>query len=136
MARWSTNRANTMQRTLLVNIPPKIANNTLPDCFVNKGNPSYKIHMRLTINNIQNTDYGTYKCVAKNPRGETDGTIRLYSEYARYSFHYYTLFSAALFPLFSIFRCGYICVCISLKWMPIGFFSFLFTIFVYTLINR
>ncbi|XP_066158694.1 neurotrimin-like isoform X2 [Euwallacea fornicatus] len=42
------------------------------------GNPSYKIHMRLTINNIQNNDYGTYKCVAKNPRGETDGTIRLY----------------------------------------------------------
>ncbi|KAK9890425.1 hypothetical protein WA026_010514 [Henosepilachna vigintioctopunctata] len=43
------------------------------------GNPSYKIHMRLTINNIQQMDYGTYKCVAKNPRGETDGTIRLYT---------------------------------------------------------
>ncbi|KAF7275871.1 hypothetical protein GWI33_011188, partial [Rhynchophorus ferrugineus] len=42
------------------------------------GNPSYKTHMRLTINNIQQNDYGTYKCVAKNPRGETDGTIRLY----------------------------------------------------------
>ncbi|RZC42303.1 I-set and/or V-set domain containing protein [Asbolus verrucosus] len=37
--------------------------------------------MKLTINNIQQNDYGTYKCVAKNPRGETDGTIRLYSEY-------------------------------------------------------
>ncbi|XP_018561385.1 neurotrimin-like isoform X2 [Anoplophora glabripennis] len=43
------------------------------------GNPSYKTHMRLTVNNIQQDDYGTYKCVAKNPRGETDGTIRLYS---------------------------------------------------------
>jgi neurotrimin len=43
------------------------------------GDPSYKIHMKLTINNIQQSDYGTYKCVAKNPRGETDGTIRLYS---------------------------------------------------------
>ncbi|GLV43068.1 Dpr-interacting protein zeta [Carabus blaptoides fortunei] len=43
------------------------------------GSPSYKTHMRLSIANIQNSDYGTYKCVAKNPRGETDGTIRLYT---------------------------------------------------------
>ncbi|CAH2003722.1 unnamed protein product [Acanthoscelides obtectus] len=43
------------------------------------GSPSYKTHMKLTINDIQQNDYGTYKCVAKNPRGETDGTIRLYS---------------------------------------------------------
>lgn len=45
------------------------------------GSPSYKMHMKLTIMNIQHSDYGTYKCVAKNPRGETDGTIRLYSKY-------------------------------------------------------
>ncbi|PSN53844.1 hypothetical protein C0J52_09965 [Blattella germanica] len=44
------------------------------------GSPPYKTHMKLTITNIQERDYGTYKCVAKNPRGETDGTIRLYSE--------------------------------------------------------
>uniref|UniRef100_A0AAR5P251 Ig-like domain-containing protein n=2 Tax=Dendroctonus ponderosae TaxID=77166 RepID=A0AAR5P251_DENPD len=43
------------------------------------GSPTYKTHMTLTINNIQESDYGTYKCVAKNPRGETDGTIRLYT---------------------------------------------------------
>ncbi|XP_066592973.1 lachesin-like isoform X2 [Prorops nasuta] len=41
--------------------------------------PAYKTHMSLTINDIQNEDYGSYKCVAKNPRGETDGSIRLYS---------------------------------------------------------
>lgn len=52
------------------------------------GEPSYKTHMRLTINNIQQSDYGVYKCVAKNPRGETDGTIRLYSEYCVSSFIY------------------------------------------------
>lgn len=45
------------------------------------GSPSYKTHMKLTINQIQQSDYGTYKCVAKNPRGETDGTIRLYSKF-------------------------------------------------------
>lgn len=45
------------------------------------GNPVYKTHMRLTINNIQESDYCTYKCIAKNPRGETDGTIRLYSKW-------------------------------------------------------
>ncbi|GJQ66794.1 hypothetical protein Trydic_g18563 [Trypoxylus dichotomus] len=43
------------------------------------GSPAYKTHMRLTINNVQQNDYGTYKCVAKNPRGETEGTIRLYT---------------------------------------------------------
>ncbi|XP_014487307.1 PREDICTED: lachesin-like isoform X2 [Dinoponera quadriceps] len=40
--------------------------------------PSYKMHMTLTIFDIQKEDYGSYKCIAKNPRGETDGTIRLY----------------------------------------------------------
>lgn len=39
---------------------------------------SYKSIMRLTILDVQRSDYGTFKCVAKNPRGETDGTIRLY----------------------------------------------------------
>lgn len=39
--------------------------------------------MRLTISNVQKYDYGMYKCVAKNPRGETDGTIRLYCEYTK-----------------------------------------------------
>jgi len=36
--------------------------------------------MRLTINRVAKVDEGTYKCVAKNPRGETDGNIRLYSK--------------------------------------------------------
>ncbi|XP_036322406.1 lachesin [Rhagoletis pomonella] len=42
------------------------------------GNPSYKATMRLTITHVQKSDYGSYKCVAKNPRGEMDGTIKLY----------------------------------------------------------
>ncbi|CRK97385.1 CLUMA_CG010775, isoform A [Clunio marinus] len=41
--------------------------------------PSYKSIMRLTIYNIQHSDFGIYKCVAKNPRGETESSIRLYS---------------------------------------------------------
>lgn len=44
------------------------------------GTPGYKTHMRLTIFNVNQDDYGMYKCVAKNPRGETDGTIRVYSK--------------------------------------------------------
>ncbi|XP_037910647.1 lachesin-like [Hermetia illucens] len=43
------------------------------------GTPSYKATMRLTISNVEKSDYGSYKCVAKNPRGETDGTIKLYT---------------------------------------------------------
>lgn len=45
------------------------------------GTPAYKTHMKLLIRHIVTEDYGTYKCVAKNPRGESDGTIRLYSKY-------------------------------------------------------
>ncbi|XP_043280070.1 lachesin-like isoform X2 [Venturia canescens] len=42
------------------------------------GKPSYKINMALTIYNITMQDYGSYKCVAKNPRGSMESTIRLY----------------------------------------------------------
>lgn len=52
-------------------------------------NPTYKSTMRLTIYNVQRHDYGTYKCVAKNPRGETDGTIRLYCEYFSFVFFFF-----------------------------------------------
>lgn len=45
------------------------------------GTPAYKTHMRLTIFSVSIVDYTTYKCVAKNPRGETDGSIRLYGKY-------------------------------------------------------
>lgn len=37
--------------------------------------------MRLTIFSVSIVDYTTYKCVAKNPRGETDGSIRLYGKH-------------------------------------------------------
>ncbi|XP_076289986.1 lachesin [Lasioglossum baleicum] len=40
--------------------------------------PFYKTHMTLTIYNINESDYGSYKCNANNSRGGTDGTIRLY----------------------------------------------------------
>ncbi|XP_066903881.1 leucine-rich repeat, immunoglobulin-like domain and transmembrane domain-containing protein 3 [Halyomorpha halys] len=40
---------------------------------------SYKVQMMLTIVKLKIQDFGTYKCVAKNSRGETDGTIRLYA---------------------------------------------------------
>lgn len=41
---------------------------------------------------MQEDDYGSYKCVAKNPRGETDGGIRLYCK-----FHFFQLFFIYIF---------------------------------------
>ena len=34
--------------------------------------------MILDIEKLASADFGMYKCVAKNPRGQTDGTITLY----------------------------------------------------------
>ena len=33
--------------------------------------------MMLQIGEVQKEDFGTYKCIAKNPRGQTDGQITL-----------------------------------------------------------
>jgi len=44
--------------------------------------------MRLTIANVQSSDYGNYKCVAKNPRGDMDGNIKLYSKSQNFCFIY------------------------------------------------
>ena len=40
----------------------------------------YKIDMRLTVYNFTTDDSRTYKCVAKNSLGETEGDIRLNGE--------------------------------------------------------
>lgn len=37
----------------------------------------YKKYMMLKIRNVAHRDFGSYKCVAKNSLGETDGVIKL-----------------------------------------------------------
>nr|XP_031847183.1 lachesin-like [Nomia melanderi] len=39
---------------------------------------SYRVHMKLTITNVQDSDFGLYSCISKNSLGETEGSIRLY----------------------------------------------------------
>lgn len=41
---------------------------------------TYKIKMKLKISDLEERDYGAYKCVAKNTLGEKEGYIRLYGE--------------------------------------------------------
>lgn len=41
----------------------------------------YKVDMVLNIKSVGPADFGSYKCVAKNSLGETDGTIKLYSKF-------------------------------------------------------
>ncbi|XP_076172115.1 neurotrimin [Ptiloglossa arizonensis] len=38
----------------------------------------YEITMRLTINSMRTHDFGSFRCVATNTLGETDGKIKLY----------------------------------------------------------
>jgi Immunoglobulin I-set domain len=40
----------------------------------------YKKYMMLKIRNVATKDFGSYKCVAKNSLGETDGLIKLDGE--------------------------------------------------------
>ncbi|XP_064474777.1 lachesin-like isoform X2 [Ornithodoros turicata] len=37
----------------------------------------YKLQVRLTIRNLEPKDFGRYKCVAKNPFGDTEANIKL-----------------------------------------------------------
>lgn len=48
-----------------------------PDSF----DQAYKTVMTLKIKSVEMGDFGSYKCVAKNSLGETDGTIKLYRKY-------------------------------------------------------
>lgn len=41
----------------------------------------YEISMRLTIRPVRPVDYGSFRCIATNSLGETDGKIKLYSEF-------------------------------------------------------
>lgn len=41
---------------------------------------TYKIDMTLRIKSVGPSDFGSYKCIAKNSLGETDSTIKLYSK--------------------------------------------------------
>ncbi|XP_076289985.1 opioid-binding protein/cell adhesion molecule homolog isoform X3 [Lasioglossum baleicum] len=39
---------------------------------------AYKVHMKLTINSVSPSDFGSYKCVSRNSLGDTDGSIKVY----------------------------------------------------------
>ena len=38
---------------------------------------SYTTKLSLTIRNVRDTDFGTYRCLAKNSLGDSDGSIKL-----------------------------------------------------------
>ena len=49
---------------------------------VENGKPAfYNKLMKLHIYNITHEDLGKYRCIAKNPQGETSGEIQLYGTF-------------------------------------------------------
>lgn len=59
----------------------------------------YKVIMKLTIVSLDHSDFGAYKCVAKNSLGETDGSIKLYSKYTFYIIIYICSESIAMLEM-------------------------------------
>lgn len=47
--------------------------------------------MILHISNVSTEDFSSYKCVAVNALGETDGIIKLYGWYTNNIINYYLL---------------------------------------------
>lgn len=41
---------------------------------------AYRVVMKLSIKVVSQADFGSYRCIAKNSLGETDGAIKLYSK--------------------------------------------------------
>ncbi|XP_015433825.1 PREDICTED: neurotrimin-like [Dufourea novaeangliae] len=39
---------------------------------------AYTVYMKLTINSVGPSDFGSYKCVSMNSLGDTDGSIKVY----------------------------------------------------------
>ncbi|XP_043261273.1 lachesin-like [Colletes gigas] len=39
---------------------------------------AYKVHMKLLINSVGPSDFGSYKCISKNSLGEAEGSIEVY----------------------------------------------------------
>lgn len=54
--------------------------------------------MRLNVKAVSQNDFGSYRCVAKNSLGDTDGTIKLYS---RFRFNYLLSTNVLRIPNFS-----------------------------------
>lgn len=48
----------------------------------------YEITMKLIIKSVREQDFGSFRCVATNSLGETDGKIKLYSEWLFINFRY------------------------------------------------
>lgn len=54
---------------------------------------SYKTKMKLKIMSLDEKDFGSYKCVAKNTIGEKEGLVRLYGKLPEILMFPYDLFS-------------------------------------------
>lgn len=48
---------------------------------VREEHDSYRTKMKLRIFNLDDKDFGSYKCVAKNALGEKEGLVRLYGKF-------------------------------------------------------
>ena len=73
---------------------------------------SYKTNIRLKIIRMEDKDFGTYKCVAKNTLGESEGYIRVHGKCYAMSYglsillKYYTFSPVSRGSSYNCFTCA------------------------------
>lgn len=73
-----------------------------PISFINVTDENYKVEtitklyevtMRLVVRSVRTQDFGSFRCVATNSLGQTDGKIKIYSEYNTLQVHLWIIIS-------------------------------------------
>lgn len=86
---------------------------------MNEEHESYRTKMKLRIFNLDEKDFGSYKCVAKNVLGEKEGLVRLYGKQMTLT-HFVIEIACLKKKYFSLSKNFYLYFCFCMKKIEIA----------------